>query len=119
LHHNHILLIASQEKNMNTMPQEKVLRRANEIVSNHNLKAEILPGVQAVGVQGDNRVYLPVMVLMGPHPGWDILGQLSTQITNELPVSHVVYDATPGHGFTDKTQPVKQGEKKKRPERKV
>jgi GMP synthase PP-ATPase subunit len=96
------------------MSEEEILRRANGIVNNHKLKVSILPGVQAVGVQGDNRVYLPVMVLSGPHPGWEILGQLSTQITNELPISHVTYDITPGHGFTGKLQRAKRGKKKRR-----
>jgi GMP synthase PP-ATPase subunit len=97
---------------MTEMSGFKILCRANEIVGNHKLEANFLEGVRAVGVQGDNRVYLPVMVLRGPFPGWEILGELSTQITNELPISHVTYDITPGHGFAGKVQSTKQEHKK-------
>jgi GMP synthase PP-ATPase subunit len=55
------------------------------------LRAEITP-IQSVGVVGDERSYLPVVIITGPFPGWDTLEVISTHITNELPVSRVAYE---------------------------
>jgi len=74
---------------------EDVLQKTNEIAGKHNLSAEILPEALSVGVQGDNRTYLPVIVLKGEFPGWDILRQVSTEITNTVNVNRVTYDSTP------------------------
>ena len=81
------------------MNNEDLLRRANEIVAPYGLQAELLPDIFSVGVQGDNRSYLPVIVLKGPFPGWDVIQKVSTEIPNTLPVNRVTYDITPGSGF--------------------
>lgn len=74
------------------MEESEIVMRANEIVSPHKLKAEMLDGIQSVGVAGDARTYLPVLTLIGPFPGWEVLEKLSTEITNSLPVSRVTFE---------------------------
>lgn len=78
------------------MTDEEILRVANEIVSPHGLQAELLETeagpIRSVGVQGDNRTYQPVVLLVGRHPGNDVLRDLSTRITNETPASRVTIE---------------------------
>jgi GMP synthase PP-ATPase subunit len=70
---------------------DEILIAANHIVEPYGLRVEFLGG-QSVGVQGDARTYRPVIVLVGPFPGWDVLGQLATQIPNELDVNRVTFE---------------------------
>lgn len=80
------------------MENSEILRIANEIVGPHGLRAEF-PGdpetVKSVGVGGDFRTYTPVLVLIGPHPGNEILGQVSTEISNRTPVNRVTFQLFP------------------------
>lgn len=71
---------------------EQILDRVKAIVAPHGLNAEFLEGILSVGVQGDDRTYTPVVVLNGPHPGWEILERLSSQISNETPVNRVTFE---------------------------
>ncbi|MFH1591279.1 MAG: glutamine-hydrolyzing GMP synthase [archaeon] len=48
-----------------------------------NLSVKILP-IRSVGVQGDSRSYRHPAVLWGTFPGWDILEDLSTKVTNAV-----------------------------------
>ena len=77
------------------MNNEELLRKANEIAAKYGLQAELLPDIFSVGVQGDARSYLPVIVLKGTFPGWDIIQRVATEIPNVLPVNRVTYDITP------------------------
>ena len=77
------------------MDNDELLRGANEIAVKHNLKAEFLGDVRTVGVRGDDRSYLPTVVLTGLFPGWDVLEQVSSEITNKLDIGKVTYDITP------------------------
>jgi len=76
------------------MSDEEIVQEANAIAAPHGLTAEILEGVRTVGVQGDNRTYLPAIVLRGKFPGWDAIRTVSTEITNSLSVNRVTYDVT-------------------------
>ena len=71
---------------------DDLVRQANEIVHEYGLTAEIFPDILTVGVKGDGRVYLPVLLLIGPFPGWEVINTLSTKLTNTLQISRVVYD---------------------------
>lgn len=73
------------------MEKEEILRRANKIVAPFRLKAEILGGINSVGVGGDSRSYTPVINLIGPHPGDDILVNISNRLGNELPINRVTF----------------------------
>lgn len=77
-------------------PMEKkaqILAQINDIVRPYWLSAEYLEGIQTVGVQGDDRSYTPAVVLVGPFPGYQILGKLSNRISNETPVNRVTFEA--------------------------
>lgn len=69
-----------------------ILQTANEIVAASGLQAEFLGDAMAVGVVGDHRAFTRVINLSGPFPGWDHLAQLSTQISNTLPIVRVTYE---------------------------
>jgi len=69
-----------------------VLAFANRMASPYGLHAEYLKGIRTVGVQGDDRTFTPTIVLCGPFPGWDVLGELGTAIPNALPVNRVTYE---------------------------
>ncbi len=71
------------------MKEKEILRKANEIVAPYGLRAEIFPDLLSVGVQGDNRTYTPIINLIGPHPGNEVLSKLSTEISNTLPINRV------------------------------
>lgn len=61
----------------------------------HAINAMVPHGVFAVGVMGDRRVYSPIVALAYDHfPGYDHLQKISSAITNSLPVSRVIYNAT-------------------------
>ena len=74
------------------MTDEEILEKANAIVASHDLMAEFLGDAHSVGVGGDNRTYTRVICLVGPFPGWDVLAQLSTEISNTLPINRVTYE---------------------------
>ncbi|OGZ44866.1 MAG: hypothetical protein A3J54_00380 [Candidatus Ryanbacteria bacterium RIFCSPHIGHO2_02_FULL_45_13b] len=75
----------------------EVLSRANKIVLPYGLSAEFLEGIYSVGVQGDERSYLPVLCLIGsmrvddPH-----LPQISNELTNTLPINRVTLEMARG-----------------------
>lgn len=72
----------------------EVLEVANEIVSPHSLRAEFLGGedVKSVGVGGDSRTYTRVIVLIGPHPGDEILASLATEISNRTGINRITFE---------------------------
>lgn len=73
--------------------KEEVLLRANKIVSPYDLRAEFLEGIYSVGVQGDERSYLPVICLVGPMRVDDSrLPEISSELTNTLPVNRVTLE---------------------------
>ena len=73
------------------MERKEILKRANKIVAPYGLRAEILGDIHSVGVGGDTRSYTPVINLIGPHPGNEVLAQLSNKIGNELPINRVTF----------------------------
>ena len=77
---------------MKQMSREEILLKAEEIAAREDLKVEFLEDVQSVGVGGDDRTYTPVLVLIGPFPGWDVLAKISTEITNTVHVNKVTYE---------------------------
>jgi hypothetical protein len=94
-----VTTLNSMDKN-NSIPlidEESILRRANEIADRHGFRAELLPGVRSVGIGGDARLYMPVIVLVGPRLGLDdeVLAQLSTEISNNTGGCRVTIDITP------------------------
>lgn len=74
------------------MTDNELLRRVNEIAEKYGLMAEFLHDAYVVGVRGDARSYLPTIVLVGPFPGWNVLEQVSSEITNKLEVGKVTYE---------------------------
>lgn len=74
--------------------KRQVLEQANELSQPYGLRAEFVAGgeIMTVGVQGDDRSYTPVIVLIGPDPGQEVLASLSTRITNALPVNRVTWE---------------------------
>lgn len=74
------------------MEIQEIVESVDKIVSLCGLYAEIPPNIRSVGVGGDERTYLPCVFLVGPFPGWKILAELSTEITNTLPVNRVTYE---------------------------
>lgn len=74
------------------MTTEEIVERVNVIVTPYGLEAEILEGINSVGVGGDNRTYTPVICLRGEFPGWEVLAKLSTEISNTLPINRVTFE---------------------------
>lgn len=68
-----------------------ILKTAGEIAGKWNLKAEIFENIFSVGVGGDEGTYMPVVNLVGPFPGHEIIEKISIEITNTLPVNRVTY----------------------------
>ncbi|TSC71968.1 MAG: hypothetical protein G01um101438_799 [Parcubacteria group bacterium Gr01-1014_38] len=73
------------------MSEEDILRSVNEIVAPYGLRAEIFGGIRRVCVRGDARAYLPVLNLIGPFPGYDVLAALSTKISNIFDIGGVTF----------------------------
>lgn len=91
--------------------EREIVEQANAIVNAvagavSGISAELLPDAFSVGVQGDGRVYRPVLVLIGPHPGWEILGKLSDELTNTLPISRVTLELADRGDAFERTFPV-------------
>jgi GMP synthase PP-ATPase subunit len=74
------------------MTDEELLAKVNTISLKHDLKAEFLSKAHTVGVRGDARSYLPTVVLVGAFPGWDVLEEISSEITNNLEIGKVTYE---------------------------
>lgn len=74
------------------MSDQDLLNKVNAISLKYDLIAEFLGDTHSVGVRGDERAYLPVIVLIGKFPGWDVLEQASTEITNSLEIGRVTYE---------------------------
>lgn len=72
--------------------EQDLQEQAQKIAEQYGLRAKIIPGIRSVGVLGDNRAYLPVVILSGEFPGWDVIREVSTRITNELKVGRVTLD---------------------------
>jgi GMP synthase PP-ATPase subunit len=73
------------------MQMSEIVRKAGEIAKPYNLKAEMLEGINSVGVVGDTRSYDPVIVLIGQFPGYEVLAKISQEITNTLAISRVTF----------------------------
>jgi len=76
------------------MTDSEVLKVVGEIVNPHSLRAEFLGGedVKSVGVGGDSRSYTRVIVLIGPHPGDEILASVATEISNRTGINRVTFE---------------------------
>ena len=72
------------------------LATANEIANPVGLTAEYLGNARAVGVVGDNRAFTPVINLIGLFPGHDVLAEVSTKISNTIPIVKVTYEFAAG-----------------------
>lgn len=73
------------------MEVNEVLRIVGELVRPYGLSVDWL-GVYSVGVAGDYRTYRPVLLLSGPHPGDDILAEVSTRIGNMTEGCRVTFE---------------------------
>jgi hypothetical protein len=69
-----------------------IKRRVEEIISLHDLTVDVPRGIFAVGVQGDERSYTPVVILRGQMPEKLVLDKISNKISNTLPVSRVTFE---------------------------
>ena len=61
----------------------------------YNLRAAIAEGVFAAGVRGDNRSYLPVVLVFGPPIGdgitYEVIQEMTRNICNMMPIGRVAY----------------------------
>ncbi|MEK7150646.1 MAG: hypothetical protein AAB783_00400 [Patescibacteria group bacterium] len=71
--------------------EPEILARANEIAQRYGLSVEIPEGIQSVGVGGDERTYTPIVFLIGPFPGWEVIEKISSEISSTLPINRVTY----------------------------
>lgn len=89
---------------------QEVIQRINKLCVPFGLTGVILP-IRSVGIQGDARSYKHPVALMGKFPGWDLLEQLSTQITNTIPeINRVVYTVRSASLSTLDNPTLKQGD---------
>lgn len=77
------------------MTDDEILAKANEVANRHGLTASFLGDAKSVGVGGDFRTYTRIIVLEGPHPGDEVLAQISTEIPNVTGINRVTFDITP------------------------
>lgn len=77
------------------MTNEEILVKVNEIVAPYGLQAEVFEDIYSVGVGGDERTYTPVVNLIGTFCNWEVLGYISREISNTLPVNRVTFQITP------------------------
>lgn len=62
----------------------RVETRANKILGPYGLKSRLMP-TMTTGVQGDRRTYAFVLMLeTQPNPDYEIIGELSRKLTNEI-----------------------------------
>jgi hypothetical protein len=73
------------------LKNEELLEKIDKIVKHYGLRAEILAGIYSVGVGGDERSYTPVINLIGPFPGHDILEKISNEITNTFKINRITF----------------------------
>lgn len=77
----------------------------NNEYKKYQIKAGIPEGIFSTGVQGDQRTYAPVVMLFGPKISsgisYDVIGEISTKITNAIPVNRVVYNLGGANPFRD------------------
>ena len=76
------------------MTELESLALANKIVSQYGMTAEFLENAYSVGVGGDCRTYTRAIVLIGPHPGNEILGSLATNIGNLTGINRITIELT-------------------------
>ena len=69
---------------------EEIARRVTGIVARYHLLASVPEGIFSTGVQGDERTYTPIVMLIGKMPDYDVLEKISSEITNTMPVNRVV-----------------------------
>ncbi len=74
------------------MSEAEILETANEIVRLQGLRAEFLGDTHSVGVGGDNRSYTRIIVLLGSHPGHEVLASLSTKISNDTGINRITFE---------------------------
>lgn len=73
--------------------EEEAVRIANTVVSPYGLKAEMMPKEHmARGAQGDEPTYTRMILLTGPNINQEVLMELSTRITNLVPVNKVMFE---------------------------
>jgi len=70
----------------------EILNRVSEMTAPHDITVEVPLGHFSVGVQGDERTYTPIVMLKGPNPGWDVIAEISSRISNSLPVNRVTFE---------------------------
>lgn len=75
------------------MTEAETLQVVREIAGQYGLQADFLPGIQSVGVGGDDRTYTPVVCLVGtdPFPSHEVLATLSTLISNQTGLNRVAF----------------------------
>ncbi len=73
--------------------EEEVVRIANTVVGPYGLKAEMMPKEHmARGAQGDEPTYTRMILLTGPKINQRLFMELSTRITNLVPVNKVLFE---------------------------
>ncbi len=86
--------VCPSEEERREAQRAEILRVAKEIAAPHGLAAELFPGIQSVGVGGDERTYSPVVNLVGPFPGLETLDLISREISGRTPVNRVTFQIT-------------------------
>jgi P2-related tail formation protein len=73
--------------------EKEALRLANQIIQSFGLKAEMLPKEHmSRGAQGDEPTYTRIILLTGPLIDQNVLAELSTSITNKVPVNKILFE---------------------------
>ena len=76
--------------------QTFVLAKVIEIAKSYGLEAELFPkSVMSRGVQGDEGTYTRVVNLKGTFKNYGLLGKISTEISNAVPINKVVFQICP------------------------
>lgn len=76
--------------------KKKLEKNIENFLKHHSpIQAKILP-IQSVGVQGDARTYRHPVAIFCKFPGWKILSEISTSITNKFKeINRVLYCFSP------------------------
>lgn len=74
--------------------ENQALEEIQKIISPHALMATFLPeSIMSRGVQGDEGTYTRVILLSGSvYPDYEVLQEISTKITNAIPINKVVFE---------------------------
>ena len=73
--------------------ENEALAKLSPLASEHGLSVQILPSdIMSRGVQGDEGTYTRVILLSGKNPGWKVLEELSTKMTNLVPMNRVLFE---------------------------